>query len=153
MSVEIKLLGSGDEAVLGRVAPEVFDNRIDPSLAAEFLKDPRHHLAVAVDAGTVVGFVSAVHYVHPDKPPELWINEVAVAPSHRQRGLAKQLMHALFDMGRKHGCLAAWVGTTRSNRAAMRLYASVGAGRETLEDFVMVTFPLGPTQGDEGRNS
>jgi hypothetical protein len=53
------------------VAAEVFDNPIDADLTAEFLGDARHHLAVAIDDGLVVGFASAIHYVHPDKPPQL----------------------------------------------------------------------------------
>ena len=31
-----------------------------------------------MDEEQIVGFASAVHYVHPDKPPELWINEMGV---------------------------------------------------------------------------
>jgi hypothetical protein len=80
MTVEIKVLRSGDESVLANVAAEVFDNPIDADLTAEFLGDPRHHLAVAIDDGLVIGFASAIHYVHPDKPPQMWINEVAIAP-------------------------------------------------------------------------
>jgi aminoglycoside 6'-N-acetyltransferase I len=87
MAVEIKVLGRGDDAVLNRVAPDVFDHPIDPQLTREFLQDPRHHLAVAIDDSLVVGFASGVHYIHPDKPPQLWINEVAVAPDYRRRGL------------------------------------------------------------------
>ena len=49
----------------------MFDRGIDPGLLAEFLVDPRHHLAVAHDDGVIVGFVSAVDYVHPDKPRQL----------------------------------------------------------------------------------
>ena len=81
MTIEIRVLRQGDEAVLANVAPEVFDNPIDPQMTAEFLADPRHHIAVAIDGGVVVGFASGVHYVHPDKRPELWINEVGVAPA------------------------------------------------------------------------
>jgi GNAT superfamily N-acetyltransferase len=91
MAVEIKLLGPRDAGVFANSAPDVFDDPIDAGRAAEFLADPRHHLAVAVEDGRVVGFVSAVHYVHPDKPrPELWINEIGVAPTHRGRGLGTQ---------------------------------------------------------------
>jgi ribosomal protein S18 acetylase RimI-like enzyme len=151
MNIEIKLLGRDDEAVLARVAPGVFDYQTAPELVAEFLNDPRHHIAVAIDDGVVVGFVSAVHYVHPDKPPELWINEVSVAASHREQGLAKRLMQLLFEVGRNHGCHAAWVGADRSNTAAMKLYASVGGGREILEDFVMFTFPLNSEENNESR--
>jgi hypothetical protein len=77
----VRLLGPGDAAVLDRVVEGVFDNPIDPLWRAEFFADPRHHLAVAIDGDLVVGMASAVHYVHPDKPPELWVNEVGVAPA------------------------------------------------------------------------
>ena len=65
MAIEIKVLGPQDVGVLANVAPDVFDHPIDVGRADEFLADPRHHLAVAVEDGLVVGFVSAVHYVHP----------------------------------------------------------------------------------------
>ncbi len=140
--LEIKLLGAGEEAVLQPVAPDVFDDSIDPAAAAEFLADPRHHLAVAIADGVVVGFVSAVHYVHPDKPrPELWINEVGVAETHRGQGIAQQLMQAVLAEARRQGCAAAWVLTHRSNTAAMRLYASCG-GVAAPEDAVMFEFDL-----------
>ena len=47
MSPIIRLLGPSDASVLDNVAPSVFDNAIDPRWTAEFLSDPRHHLAVA----------------------------------------------------------------------------------------------------------
>jgi ribosomal protein S18 acetylase RimI-like enzyme len=141
MSVEIKIVGRGDHGVLSNVAPGVFDNAVDSRLTAEFLADPRHHLAVAVDDGAVVGFASGVHYVHPDKPPELWINEVGVAPTHRKRGLGKRLLHKLFEVGREHGCGTAWVLTDRLNAPAMRLYASIGGTDQG--DQVMFEFLLG----------
>jgi GNAT superfamily N-acetyltransferase len=126
MAVEIKVLQRGDDSILLNVAAEVFDNPIDAVLTREFLEDPRHHIAVALDDGLVVGFASAVHYIHPDKRPELWINEVGLAPTHRRRGLGKVLLNALFQVGRAHHCTVAWVLTDRSNVSAMALYASVG---------------------------
>jgi ribosomal protein S18 acetylase RimI-like enzyme len=140
MTIETTLLGPGDEAVLAHVAADVFDHAIDLPRTAEFLADSRHHIAVAIADGVVVGFVSAVHYVHPDKPqPELWINEVSVAPAHRQRGLAKTLLQLVIEAGRRLGCGEAWVLTDRQNPAAMRLYASAG-GVEATPDAVMFTF-------------
>jgi aminoglycoside 6'-N-acetyltransferase I len=143
VSVEIRLLGPRDEAALRRVAPDVFDNEVDPRLTAEFLQDPRHHLAVAVEAGTVVGFASAVHYVHPDKPPELWINEVSVAPSHQRHGIGRQLLSALFRVGDSLGCREAWVLTEQSNLVAKRLYQSAGGSEPPEGAPVMFIFRLG----------
>ncbi len=139
--IEIRLLGKGDDAVLGRVAPDVFDGPVHPAWAHEFLEDHRHHLVVAIDSAVVVGFTSAVHYIHPDKSPELWINEVAVAPSHQNGGVGKSLLHAMLEVGRSLGCREAWVLTDRGNPAAMRMYAAVG-GVEFSPDSVMFNFPL-----------
>jgi len=127
MAVAIKLLKSGEEDVLAHVAADVFDNEVDPKLAREFLAAPHCHIAVAIDGGVVVGFASGVDYVHPDKPRELFINEVGTASTHRGRGIAKQVVQALLDRGRERGCVLAWVLTDRDNAAARALYEGTGA--------------------------
>jgi ribosomal protein S18 acetylase RimI-like enzyme len=137
--VVIRMLGSGDAAVLDRVAPDLFDHAIDARWTAEFFADPRHHLAAAIDGGEVVGFASGVHYLHPDKPAELFINEVGVAPTHQGQGIARRLMETLLDHGRALGCVQAWVGTEHDNTAANRLYASAGG---KPEEFVLYAFDL-----------
>jgi ribosomal protein S18 acetylase RimI-like enzyme len=147
VSAEIRILGPGEAAVLTRVAPGVFDHEVDPALTAEFLRDPRHHLVVALDGDTVVGFASGVHYVHPDKPAELWINEVGVAPSHQRRGFGQQLLRALFGHGRALGCREAWVLTSPANGPAIRLYESVG-GSDMADPPVMFTFRLDATPAE-----
>ncbi|HXI22112.1 MAG TPA: GNAT family N-acetyltransferase [Gemmatimonadales bacterium] len=145
MTVDIRILTPADRAVLDRVADDVFDHEVDPVLAGEFLADARHHLAVAVDAGTVVGFASAVHYIHPDKPAELWINEVGVAPTHRRQGLGQRLLERLFEVGARLGCHEAWVLTSPANAAAMHLYETAGGRR--LDPPAMFTFRLPPASG------
>ena len=137
--VTIRMLGPGDAHVLAAVASEVFDHRVDPALANEFLADERHHLVVACAGQTVVGMATALHYVHPDKPAELWINEIGVAPPYRCRGVGTRLLEALFAHGRSLGCREAWLGTDESNAAARRLYAKV-RGRE--EAMIYVTFAI-----------
>ena len=139
LAPEIKILHANDKAVLDNVASGVFDSALDSQLVAEFLRDPRHHLVVAIDQGQVIAFASGVHYIHPDKSPELWINEVGVAPSHQGRGIGKAVIAALLDHAERLGCGEAWVLTERSNHAAMRLYASAG-GQEARQDQVMFTF-------------
>ena len=130
MVTEVRRLGPGDEAALAHVADDVFDSPVKPALAREFLTDPRHHIAVAVDDGWVVGFASGVHYVHPDKLAELWVNEVAVAPNRQRRGLGRAAMATLLAHGRSLGCATAWVLTDRDNEAARGLYARLGGVEE-----------------------
>jgi aminoglycoside 6'-N-acetyltransferase I len=139
MDIEIRLLRAGDLAVLDKTADGVFDAPVQERLAREFLADARHHLAVAIDHGVVVGMASAVNYVHPDKAAQLWINEVGVAPTHRRRGIGRLLLDALLEHGRVLGCTEAWLGTEEDNVAARRLYESAG-GR--AEPFVLYSFPL-----------
>ncbi len=140
--MEIKILRPEDAAVLLAVGPDVFDDAVNPRVATEFLNDPRHHLVAAIDRGVIVGFASAVHYVHPDKrSPEMWINEVGVATTHRGRGVARAILQRLLEVARAIGCAEAWVLTDRSNEAALRLYKSSG-GIEASGDQVMLTFRL-----------
>ena len=136
------MLGPGDGAVLEHVAPEVFDNPVDARWSEEFLADARHHLAVAIAGGQVVGMASGVHHVHPDKPPELWVNEVGVTPAQRRQGIGRRLLQALFERGRALGCAEAWVATEVTNGPARKLYAAAG-GEEA--GVVVVSFRLGGT--------
>lgn len=137
----IKILAKDDLALLMNVADDVFDNPVDETFAREFLDDPRHHIVAAVSGGVIVGFASAVHYIHPDKPPELWINEVGVAASHQGRGIGKAIMKEMLQLGRQLGCKNAWVLTDRGNEPANRLYQSAG-GQVGEEDTVMYEFNL-----------
>jgi len=141
MEFEIRILNETDIAVLDRVAPELFDHPIDPHFAREFLADSRHHLAVALEAGTVIGFASGVHYVHPDKPAELWVNELGVAPTHQGRGIGKAVLGELLAVGRRLGCVQAWVLTDHENAPAMAVYRAAG-GIEEPRRSTLLAFDL-----------
>lgn len=137
----IKTLTINDLDLLMNAAEDVFDNPVDENFAREFLNDPRHHIVVAISEGVIVGFVSAVHYIHPDKPPELWINEVGVAPPHQGRGVGKAIMKGMLQLGRNLSCKNAWVLTDRGNEPANRLYKSAG-GQVGGKDMMMYEFEL-----------
>lgn len=148
MPITVRLLGPADAAVLERVAADVFDAPVDARWTRCFLDDPRHHLAVALDDGVVVGMASAVDYVHPDKAPQLWINEVGVAVSHRRRGIGRRLVDALLAHGRELGCTEAWLGTEATNVAARRLYESAGGA---AAPFLLYSFALDcPANAEDG---
>ena len=143
MSIEIKVLQGDDAGALKRIASlGVFDDPVVESGRAAFFADARHMLGVAIDDGIVVGMVSAVEYFHPDKPkPELWLNEVGVAESHRRRGLARQIIDAVLAEGRARGCTEAWVLTEHDNEAAQALYESI-PGVRAKRGVIEYSFPL-----------
>ena len=135
----IKVLSIFDLPLLLTAAGDVFDNPVDESFAREFLADPRHHIVVALDNDVIIGFASAVHYIHPDKPPELWINEVGVADSYQGKGIGKAILNEMLNLGESLGCVNAWALTDKNNVAANGLYKSVG-GRISEEETVMYEF-------------
>jgi ribosomal protein S18 acetylase RimI-like enzyme len=139
MDYEIRWLTSADEMVLDRVAPEVFDEPIDPVRRAAYLADPRHHLAVAIKDGEVVAQVAGVVYRHPDKAPELFIDEVGVTPALQRHGIARALLDEMLARGKALGCEEGWVGTEHDNAPARALYESYGV---PPQPFMMYTFPL-----------
>jgi ribosomal protein S18 acetylase RimI-like enzyme len=140
--VTIRMLGATEHELLRNVAPDVFDERPMPALSREFASDPRHHLAVAIDDhGTVVGMASGVHYVHPDKPAQMFVNEVGVAAAYEGQGIGTRLLAVLLQRATELGCTEAWTATEPDNRRAQALYARAGGVADPIP-VVMYTFPL-----------
>ena len=140
MDYEVRVLSAADEAVLGNVAPGVLDRGIDWRLTRAFLADPRHHMVVAVEAGVVVGFASGVHYIHPDKPAQMFINEVGVTPRHRGHGIGRAVVERIVKLASDLGCTEAWVLTDSENAAATKMYERAGGRRERSQE--MFTFTI-----------
>jgi aminoglycoside 6'-N-acetyltransferase I len=125
LDYHIQQLSSESSHILARVGPDVFDNPIDARQLRAFLDDERHILFVALDNEVVVGMASAVEYFHPDKQPQLWINEVGVASTHRRKGIGRRLVEELLNTAKERGCVFAWLGTDVDNKAAQACFGSV----------------------------
>lgn len=137
--ITLKLAALPDLPALEIAGDTVFDYPVKLDRAREFLTDPRHHLVLAYHDGIVVGMASGVDYVHPDKDPELFINEVGVAEAYQGQGIGRALVALLCDHGKTLGCRTAWMATAASNSAARKAYAAAG-GAEDPEPVVVVTF-------------
>ena len=57
---------------------------------------------------------------------ELQVNNVAVRPDHRGKGIGRALVQAVLDHGRVSGARTALLEVRRSNVAARQLYAGLG---------------------------
>jgi ribosomal protein S18 acetylase RimI-like enzyme len=124
-SITLRRAGPTDGEEVARLR-SAFDNEVSPEETQRFLADDRHHLLLGYLDGRPAGFVSAVEVFHPDKKPELFLNEIAVVEEARRHGVARALIEELAGIGRERGCAAMWVLTDQGNPAAMALYASTG---------------------------
>jgi ribosomal protein S18 acetylase RimI-like enzyme len=126
MSVEIRLLGAGDEHAVLAARP-LFDHEPEADATRRFLAEPTHHLLVAYDAaGVPVGFVSGVEMTHPDKGTEMFLYELGVDEATRRQGIGRALVEALAALAEERGCYDMWTGTDIDNVAARAAYARAG---------------------------
>ncbi len=128
--ITIRNLGPEDVAILDRVRPGTFDNPIDPAQAFAFLATRVNEIVVALSAGEVIGFATGTVLMHPDKPPQFFVNETGVHEDVRRKGIATRLLERLIDLARDRGCQGIWLATELDNAPARALYRSLQA-RET----------------------
>jgi len=135
MSVEIRRIAPGDEALLDRVAEDVFDEAIVPERLVRFLAEPRHMLVLAIDDGLVVGQARGILHLSPDQPDGLYIDNMGVDPGWQRRGIGGRLLDELLAWGRERGCEFAWLATETDNLPARALYTSRGSEAQEMVFF------------------
>ncbi|GAA4274718.1 GNAT family N-acetyltransferase [Aquimarina gracilis] len=141
MKITYKTATLDDLEAMIKVGDTLFDYPIKPERAQEFLSDPRHHLLLAYHENTIVGMASGLHYVHPDKDPQLFINEASVVESYQNKGIGRALIQQLCEYGKNLGCKEAWVATEKSNLPAQRAYLAAN-GIQDIEEIVLFEFNL-----------
>lgn len=125
--LRIERMGAHDlDRVL--VAAELFDAPPTEAATRRFFAEPGHHLLIAYEDDEPAGFVSGVEVAHPDKPVEMFLNELGVRESSQGRGIGRTLIAALRDLAIERGCAGMWVLTDETNPAALKAYRAAGAG-------------------------
>ena len=100
MPFTLKRLSAGDEPVFTQVAREVFDEPVDAVRLHDYLRTPGHVMVLALEGDLVVGQCAAVIHRHPDKPTELYVDEVGTAATHRRQSIARAMMDEMFRWGK-----------------------------------------------------
>lgn len=126
---------AGPEDATRVLAASVFDGPAEAAATTRFLgtsgaNDPRNILVLAEVEGHAVGFASGTVLDHPDKPTNLFVQELGVNVEAQRRGIARALLAALRAEGRLRGCVISWVLTEEDNHPARATYAATG-GVET----------------------
>lgn len=139
--IALKLATEADLSAMVQVGDALFDYPIKTNRAKEFLKDPRHHMVLAYDGAQIVGMASGFHYVHPDKDPVFFIDEVSVLDEYHNRGIGRKVTRYLCEYAKQFDCEEAWLATEHSNIAARKAYAAAG-GIEDKDPIVLINFEL-----------
>ena len=116
--------------LLDKVAPGVFDHAIDPERLATYLAGSANWMCLALYEGLVVGMCMCVIHSHPDKPTELFLDEIGTGDDWRRKGIARILMQKVFDRADDEGIEEIWLGTEPDNDAANGLYRGFKHERE-----------------------
>lgn len=133
MTIEIIQLGENNMDILNNYDEDIFDEKIDSHRLAAMLKEQNNILLVAVDKGVVIGQALAVIHRHPDKPTELYIDDLGVSEKFQRHGIATRLLEQLYIIGVERGCKEVWVATEPENEPAMKFYDSLNlAARKVI---------------------
>jgi aminoglycoside 3-N-acetyltransferase I len=87
----------------------------------------------ALDGGEVVGGLAAyVLRKFEQERSEIYLYDLAVAASHRRRGIATALIHELRAIGRALGAYVIFVQADQGDEPAIALYEKLGLREEVL---------------------
>lgn len=98
----------------------VHDRILDASV------DPRRVLLGAFDPGGAVGILDAV--LHAPEPGDLFVAQLAVARTHRHRGIGRALVRAAIEAveGREGPLDAVWAAVRSAEGAALAFWTRLG---------------------------
>ena len=145
MAVVYRRMTVADAGLLSNVAADVFDEPVDPERVANYLASAGHLMVLASIDDLVVGQCTGVIHHHPDKPTELYVDEIGTGSAYLRRGIATAMLAELFDWARELGCEEAWLGTELDNVAANSLYRHIGGRQDTMSYY---EFTLRPTSAE-----
>lgn len=147
MSYTIKKLESIDVALAKQLiqAWHEIDGTINGKVPTEkyiieSLAKPHYHVFVAIHENQVVGGQTAYELqLFDEEKTEMFLYELGVVESHRQQGVAMQLISALKAFCLQRGIDTLFVGTEMENLKARNLYLKT---KGAFEEVAWFTYKL-----------
>lgn len=97
------------------------------------------HVIVALENNELIGGLTAYELkMFKRETTEMFLYEIEVAETHRQRGIGKALIEFLKEYCVRKGIVEMFVGTEKHNTAARKLYSSTGGAAD--EDSVWFNY-------------
>ncbi|KYG62778.1 AAC(3)-I family aminoglycoside 3-N-acetyltransferase [Bdellovibrio bacteriovorus] len=110
----------------------------DPYLL-KLLSKPHVIVLAAFDGATVVGgLVAYVMEKYEQERSEIYIYDLAVAETHRRRGIARDMILHLKSIGKEIGAWVILVQADKPDTPAIRLYESLGTKEEPLHFDILI---------------
>lgn len=128
MNLSYEFLTSENARHLIAAQDEVLDGPVQDSWLRAFLEDPRHFMILAMQRGNCVGMVSGFEYFHPDKAPQVFLNEIGVSDAFQNQGIGRALVREVLREATRRGATYVWLGTEVDNLPARSCFSKVDTG-------------------------
>jgi GNAT superfamily N-acetyltransferase len=103
----------------------LYGNELPSGSTLAGMESPRATFVIAREDDTAIGCGA----LQPLRDHIAEVKRLYVAPDHRGRGIARQIMHALEQHALEHSFSAIWLETGLRQPGAIRLYESLGYTR------------------------
>jgi aminoglycoside 3-N-acetyltransferase I len=149
MDWQVKRLTAGDDQLFRAMnvlfgeafeEPETFgDSPPRPAYVSTFLNREHIHALVVSEGEAVLGALVAYELMKfESERSEIYIYDLAVAETHRQRGIATALIRRLCSIGAERGAWVVYVQADYGDEPAIALYTKLG----TREDVMHFDIPV-----------
>jgi aminoglycoside 3-N-acetyltransferase I len=120
--------------------PETYrGNRPDDAYLRRLLASDTFIVLVAVESDNVVGGLAAYELKKFEQArSEIYVYDLAVAETHRRRGIATRLLRELCAAAPARGAHAVFVQADRDDAPAVALYSSLGRAERVLHFDLLV---------------
>lgn len=133
MTQRFKIVAVTDpDHLLHSIAPEVFDESITGEYLTGYLASPHTMLYLAFHNHKIIGQIQAFIQLHPDKPADLYIDNLGVTPEFQRYGVGTQLIAAVLKAGRERGCRSAWLSAEADNEVVRAFYTAQSFRGKTM---------------------
>jgi ribosomal protein S18 acetylase RimI-like enzyme len=124
------LITRDNAALLDAAEKGVFDGKVKADFVAACLANPNQFLIVAEADGRAIGKALAYVFFFPDKPAEIYVEEIDVAKPWRRRGIGSALLEAVGAEGKRRGIAEFWLVAEKDNKPARKLYERTAHRKE-----------------------